>query len=175
MARISQQEQAYHERLRAASERNIITFHSDFDHLNRPSSPVFDPWESVGPLLGLLIISVTVMLFGGLIPGVVILVISVILYVVGIRPWVATRLHKRVVVMALHGPRHFQALWDFGGVAITLTDRPQYGVSAPKGNWRMFIKRSLPGGGAYTAMDEELAGASFDDEPPPDRREGGKR
>jgi len=169
MARISAQDKQLHDRLKAAVEKNIVIIHTDFRRLNTPQSPVFNPWEAVGPLLVLLLLALLVMVAVGLVAGTIALVFVVLLYLVALRPWLERRLDRRARVMVLHGPRQLQIVWNHGGVALTMLDQPRIGAVAPVNNWRTFVKRHLPDTG-HEPLAEDLAGPDFDAATPPDRR-----
>ena len=52
----------------------------DFDRLNHPKSPIWSPRENVGPLLVMLIVSISVMVMINLVLGTAIMVTGVFLY-----------------------------------------------------------------------------------------------
>lgn len=160
MAKITPEEHELHQRLRAAHERNLITIYTDSKILNTSKSPVFNPWEAMGPLLGLLMIALFVLLLGGLIAGTVAMVLSVALFAVGIKPWLDHRLRHRAIITLMCDARTLNMLWSFGGVGLALAGQPQTVVAAPKGNWRNFVRRYLPDSD-HVPLDEELAGADF--------------
>lgn len=144
MARISARDKAFHDRLRGAHERGVISIYTDFPYLNRPGSPVFNPWESTLPLLLPLLLAVMLLFLGGLLPGLLLMVAAVLLYVFVIRQWLARQLYGRAVVMMMVDAPTLQRLWDFGGVIIAMTDQPRNQARAPRTDWRLFIDRFLP-------------------------------
>lgn len=161
--RVSKEEKTLHDRLRAAHERNLITVYTDFQRLNAPDSPVFNPWEAVGPLLALLLFSLFILLTAGLIAGTVALVLSVMLFAVGIKPWMEHQLRHRAIVSLMRDPRTLTLLWAYGGVGISLADQPRTVCAAPDGNWRNFVRRHLPDT-EHVPVDEDLARADFSHE-----------
>lgn len=174
MARVSKEEQNLYDRLKAAHERNLITVYTDFSRLNAPESPVFNPWEAVGPLLALLMFSLFILLTGGLIAGTVALVLAVLLFAVGIRPWIEHQVRHRAIVWLVRDVKTFQILWAYGGIGISLADQPQTVCAAPDGNWRNFVRRYLPDTD-LSPVDEDLARVHFTPETkaPDPRRSGG--
>lgn len=163
MARISKEEKALHDRLRTAHERNLITVYTDFQRLNAPDSPVFNPWEAAGPLLALLLFSVFILLTGGVIAGTIALVLSVLLFAVGIKPWMEHQLRHRSVITLMRDPKTMAVLWAYGGVGISLADQPETVCAAPEGNWRNFVRRHLPDT-EHVPVDEDLARVDFSEE-----------
>ncbi len=172
MARVSKEEQDLYARLKAAHERNLITIYTDHTKLNAPESPVFNPWEAVGPLIALLLFSLFILLIAGLIAGTVALVLSVALFVVGLRPWVEHQVRYRAIIWVLRDVRTFQTIWAYGGIGISLADQPRTVCAAPDGNWRNFVRRNLPDA-SVNPVDEELSRAAFTPDTAVDRRDGG--
>lgn len=142
MARTSQAAQDYrlHERLSEAYMADRIRIQVDFTRLNRTGSPVFDPWENVLPLLGLLLGSLAIMPFD-LVVGTIALVAVMFVYAFLVRPWIARRVRTRTIENMLRNAHNWQVIWSFGGVVVTLTRNPRIGVVAPAGNWRAFARQ----------------------------------
>lgn len=162
-----------HERLKMAVERNLVTITTSPRLLAAPASPVFNPWESVGPLLALLMLALLVLLFGGIIAGTIAMVCAAVVYVMVVRPWVDKEVQHRATVTMMASPKQLQTLWTYGGVGLMLTDRPHVGTRAPKGNWRGFIERTLP----KPEVEDDVRPAFTPDEAaagmkPPERRQG---
>jgi len=143
-----------------------IRIHVNFEHLNRAGSPVFDPWENVLPLMGLLMAGVLVMIFN-LVAGTICLVGAMFVYAFLVRPWVAGRVRKRTIENMLKNAHNWQVIWSLGGVVVTMTETPRVGVVAPAGNWRAFARQfqsgselgpGLGGGGDGTPIVPGLGG-----------------
>lgn len=166
MARISAHDKLLHDRLRAAHERNVISIYTDFRVLNTPTSPVFNPWQSVLPLLGLLLFAVVILLFGGILVGMAAVMFALAVYAFVIRGWLARQVYARTIITLMVDAKSFQTVWDHGGVILAMTDRPQHQVRAPRGSWRTFVDRYLPQTDLGESLGDDLRGA------PGDRRAG---
>jgi len=147
MARPTQAAQDYklHERLAEAYMADRIRIRIDFMRLNRTGSPVFNPWENVVPLLGLLLASLAVMPFN-LVAGTLALIGAMFVYAFLVRPWIANRVRTRTIESMLRNAHNWQLLWSYGGIVVTLADNPRIGVVSPAGNWRSFARRFQSGG-----------------------------
>ncbi|MFA7431877.1 MAG: hypothetical protein WCZ23_17105 [Rhodospirillaceae bacterium] len=155
MARISAHDKLLHDRLRAAHERNVISIYTEFQRLNTPGSPVFNPWESVLPLLGLLLFAVAIMLFGGILVGMAALAFGLVVYAVIVRQWLARQVYNRTLIALMVDAKTFQSVWDHGGVVLVMTDHPQHQARAPRGSWRAFVNRYLPQTDGTGAMADD--------------------
>lgn len=173
MARISAHDKVLHDRLRAAYERNVVSIYTEFQRLNTPGSPVFNPWESVLPLLALLLMAVIVMLVGGILVGMGALVLGLAIYALVVRKWLARQVYNRALITLMVDARTFQEVWDHGGVVLAMTDRPQHQARAPRGSWRAFVDRYLPQADGVDPLTAPPVGASFG--PGADRRSGVNR
>lgn len=167
MSKTSEREHMLHERLKAAYDRDVVTFYTNFDKLHSPSSPVFDPWLAGGPFLGLIMLAVTVLFLGGLVAGTVAIVIATATYVMGVRPWLETQFRDRAIKMALKDIKSFQTLWEYGGIGMAMTERPETIIAAPDGPWKPFLIHYLPDI-ETKVLDAEMQ--NFVPEDIPDRR-----
>ena len=136
-------EKMHHDTLREAYDENLIRFFVDFKRLNKIGSPVYDPWENVLPLLFLILGSLIVLLFQGVIMGTLALLIAMALFVLMVRPYMAARLKKRTETYMLKSPEHWDKVWKVGGVAVTLNHMSSIGCVAPTGNWKVFTRDNL--------------------------------
>ncbi|MCF8482981.1 MAG: hypothetical protein K9H25_21360 [Rhodospirillum sp.] len=135
-----ERDMGFHDRIRAAHETGQIHIYTNFPHLNRGGSPVFSAGDNVAPLL-FLILSSVVLLFVHVILGLVGLVVSVIIYLMVIRPWIANRLRDRTVRKMMANLYNWRQLWAFGGIVITLADNPRVGCTAPDSDWRAMARK----------------------------------
>lgn len=147
MVKLTAEERDLHTRIVGALEKNLITVLINFRTLNTPGSPVFSPWEAIAPLLILLMTSLVVMVFVGIIGGIIALLFALLVYGVMVRPKLIKNMHARATRMILYSPQTFGTLWEFGGIALCLTERPTALVQAPDGSWQAFVRRLLPKAG----------------------------
>ena len=93
-------DRALYARLVESYQADRIGIFVDFDRLNHPRSPVWDPWENIGPLLLILLAALAIMFFVHLMLGTAVMVFGVLFYLFIVRPWVAQRLCRRALAAA---------------------------------------------------------------------------
>lgn len=133
-----------HHRIVLAHERSLVGLLVNDQKLNAVASPVFNPWEAIGPLLAPVVVSLLVLIVAGVIAGTISLLFTMLIYAVFLRPWSQRKIHTRASRAISHSLSNFETLWDFGGIALYLTDHPTTMVEAPHGDWRAFVRRNLP-------------------------------
>lgn len=131
-----------HRAMRRAHKAGVVRFKLDLFRLNQPRSLVYSPWENVIPLVILVLISLGILLMD-MMMGTIALLMSVLVYIFAIRPFVAARVHDRTIKMMMLNLHNFQILWDQGGIMIELTEQPEIAILAPRGSWRDFVKNHL--------------------------------
>ena len=137
-------DRALYARLVESYQADRIGIFVDFDRLNHPRSPVWDPWENVGPLLIILAGSLAVMFFIELLLGTAIMVLGVLFYLFFVRPWIAQRLYRRALAAATDNLHNWNILWKLGGLVIALNYMNKTRCVSPDGDWRAFVTRYLP-------------------------------
>ena len=137
-------DRALYARLVESYQADRVGIFIDFDRLNHPKSPAWNPWENVGPLLLLLLLSLGVMFFLNLLLGTACMVLGVLFYLFLIRPWVAQRLYRRAIEAATDNLHNWNLLWKMGGLVITLNYMNKTRCVSPDGDWRAFVTRYLP-------------------------------
>lgn len=130
-------------RLIESYQADRIGIFVDFDRLNRPRSPVWNPWENIAPLLVILIGSLAIMFFMMLL-GIAVMVLGVMFYLFIMRPWIAQRVYRRAIDAATENLHNWNLLWKIGGLVITLNHMNKTRCVAPEGDWRAFVTRYLP-------------------------------
>ncbi len=141
-------DRALYARLIESYQADRIGIFVDFDRLNHPKSPVWDPWENVGPLLIILTASLAVVIFVswpmGMLIGTAAMVFGVMFYLFLVRPWIAQRLYRRALDAAIDNLHNWNVLWKLGGLVITLNYMNKTRCVSPDGDWRAFVTRYLP-------------------------------
>ena len=137
-------DRALYARLIESYHADRVSIFVDFDRLNHPRSPVWNPWENIGPLLLILIASLTLMFFVHLLLGTAAMVLGVIFYLFALRPWIAQRVYRRAIDAATENLHNWNLLWRIGGLVLTLNYMNKTRCVAPDGDWRAFVTRYLP-------------------------------
>jgi hypothetical protein len=137
-------DRALYARLVESYQADRIGIYVDFDRLNHPKSPVWDPWENMGPLLIILMASLAIMFFVELLIGTAVMVLGVLFYLFAVRPWIAQRLYRRALDAAIDNLHNWNVLWKLGGLVIALNYMNKTRCVSPDGDWRAFVTRYLP-------------------------------
>lgn len=137
-------DRALYARLIESYQADRISIFVDFDRLNHPKSPVWNPWENIGPLLLILIGSLTLVVFVHLLVGTATMVLGLIFYFAVMRPWISQRVYRRAIDAATENLHNWNLLWRMGGLVITLNYMNKTRCVAPDGDWRAFVTRYLP-------------------------------
>src|SRR3954468_5469045 len=135
---------ALYARLIESYQADRIGIFVDFDRLNHPRSPVWNPWENIAPLLIVLAGSLALMFFVNLLLGTATMVLGVLFYLFVMRPWIAQRVYRRAIDAATENLHNWNLLWKQGGLVITLNYMNKTRCVAPDGDWRAFVTRYLP-------------------------------
>lgn len=115
---------------------------TDFKRLNKAPSPACNAWDNLIPLLLLILISVFVLLIFGLFAGTISLLGAVLIYLVVVRLWIASRVKERLAEVLKSNAHGFQTMWAVGGFG--LIAKGPVGMltcAAPKGDWKTFAAK----------------------------------
>jgi hypothetical protein len=137
-------DRALYARLVESYRTDRIGIFVDFDRLNHPRSPVWNPWENVAPLLVVLIGALAVMFLINLLLGTALMVAGIFLYLLVIRPWISQRVYRRAIDAAMDNLHNWNVLWKLGGLVVTLNYLNKTRCVSPDGDWRAFVTRYLP-------------------------------
>ena len=137
-------DRAPYARLIESYQADRISIFVDFDRLNAPRSPVWNPWENIGPPLIILGGSLALMFFVHLMVGTGAMLLGVLFYLFVMRPWIAQRVYRRAIEAATENLHNWNLLWKPGGLVITLNYMNKTRYVAPDGDWRAFVTRYLP-------------------------------
>lgn len=137
-------DRALYQRLIESYLADRVGIFVDFDRLNHPKSPVWNPWENVGPLLLVFGGGLAVMFLINLLLGTALMVAGIFLYLLVIRPWVSQRVYRRAIDAATDNLHNWNLLWKLGGLVVTLNYMNKTRCVSPDGDWRAFVTRYLP-------------------------------
>jgi len=140
----NRRDKALYGRLMESYQADRISIFIDFDRLNRPKSPVFNPWENVVPLLIVLLMAAAAMVLLDLLLGTLSMLLGVIIYMFLVRPWISQRVYRRSIVAATDNLHNWNILWKLGGLVLTLNYMSKTRCVSPDGDWRAFVTRYLP-------------------------------
>ena len=147
-ARKNEETEELHERLINAICAGRVDLVTDARMLDHSGSPVHSPWDHLGPLLGLMLLAMVILLSAGMAFGIVAMFFCAIIHLMGNRYYVAWRIQMRTNQFVQYSPAHWLAVWDAGGLAIVVKGSGELPCFAPTGDWRKFVRRLIPAEGA---------------------------
>ena len=129
--------------LSRAMEQDLLRIYLDTSKLNRPNSPVYNPWENLLPLLiptliGLILI-VTVSSFFGL----AFIIGMILVYTYYFKRMIDKRLLLRTKQYIATDYTHCDELWQYGGLVLATAADKKVGCIAPSGDWKEFIVQNF--------------------------------
>ncbi len=131
------------ETLVKALQNGEVTLEIKYDYLNNVRSPVYNPWETVLPLIIVLIIALMIMLGVGIIWGMAVMAVGLVLYRLLLKPVLEKRLHERLLRFLSSGYQNWLTMWEFGGFTLIRENAFKTRCEAPKGNWKEFTALNL--------------------------------
>ena len=126
-----------------AIKREKIAIVVDVDWIDRVKSPLFNPWETVFPLIVILVISLIIMLFSGLLTGTSVMLVGLISWRVLSKPIMEKKIEKRLINYISISYANWQKMWKFGGFILVCENIFKSRCFANKGDWREFTVLNL--------------------------------
>ena len=111
--------------------------------INKPSSPVYNPWEVLLPILVPVLIGLILILAVGPLFG--------LFFMVGLIMVSSTLVKKKLDNLLLDRSKAFllsnfdncNKLWDFGGVVLVNAENKNLGCVSPDADWKEFVIRNF--------------------------------
>ena len=126
-----------------ALEQDLLRLYLDTTKINRPNSPVYNPWENLLPLLIPMIVGVILIFVVGILFGVAFILGMVLIYNFYVKRLIDKRLLERTKKYITRDFQHCQELWNFGGLIIATAANKKLGCISPEGDWKEFIVQNF--------------------------------
>ncbi len=136
------EEMAYHA-LKKAVEENKLHLCLVESKINRPNSPVYNPWEVLLPALLPVILGLILILAVGPIFGLVFMIAAIMVSANLVKKKLDTKLLDRTRSYLLSGYDNFCQLWEFGGIVLVNAENKKIGCLAPDGDWKEFAVKNF--------------------------------
>lgn len=107
--------------------------------INRPSSPVYNPWEVLLPILVPVLLGLTLILMVGPLFGLLFMVALILISTHVIKKKLDARLLQRTRDFMLFSLENCQKIWESGGVVLVNTANKNQGCVSPDGDWKEFV------------------------------------
>ncbi len=137
--RISKADMLIYKALNRAIENDKLRIYLDYGKINRPGSPVYDPWESLLPILIPVLLGLLLIFSVGVLFGLLFIVAMISVYSVYFKKKIYRRLIERTKRYITTGYEHCDALWNFGGLVFVNAENKKLGCVSPEGDWKDFV------------------------------------
>ena len=107
--------------------------------INIPGSPVYNPWETLLPILVPVLVGLVLIGLAGVLWGLVFMTAGIILSSNLVKKEMERRLLSRTKAMFVADYDSCCTLWNFGGIVLVKADDKKQGCIAPEGNWHEFV------------------------------------
>ena len=107
--------------------------------INIPGSPVYNPWESLLPVLVPVLLGLLLVWLIGILWGLAFMVAGIMLSSNLVKKKLEQRLFDRAKSLLLASYDSCCHLWDFGGIVLLNAADKSQGCIAPEGNWKEFV------------------------------------
>ena len=125
--------------LKTAINQDKLRLYLDYGKINKPQSPVYDPWETLLPILVPVLIGLALIVSVGVIIGLLCIGILVQIFSVYFKKKIYKRLVERTKNYLMSGYDNCEKLWKWGGIVLVNTDNKKIGCVAPDGDWKDFV------------------------------------
>ena len=111
--------------------------------INRPSSPVYNPWETLLPVLIPVIIGLVMIIGVGIMFGLLFMAATTFASLNLVRKKLDHRLLERSRGYLTANYEQCCELWEFGGVVLINAADKKDGCVAPEGDWKEFVIKNF--------------------------------
>lgn len=126
-----------------AMEQNLLCLYLDSAKLNRPNSPVYNPWENLLPLLIPSIIGLILIISVSSFFGLAFIIGMTLIYTYYFKRFIDKRLLERTKKYITIDYEHCKEIWNYGGIVLATTQNKKMGCIAPSGEWKEFIVKNF--------------------------------
>lgn len=125
--------------LQKAVMQDKLRIYLDYGKVNRPGSPIYEPWECLLPILVPVIIGLLLIIAVGIFFGLLFIVAMIIIYSTYFKKKLYRRVIERTKQYLTSSYDNCEQLWTFGGIVLASTENKKVGCVAPDGDWKGFV------------------------------------
>lgn len=129
--------------LKKAVDEDKLRIYLDYSKINRPASPVYDPWECLLPILVPVLIGLVLILSVGVIFGLSFIVGIIFIYSTYFKKKTHRYLIERTKKYLVQNYNNCEELWNFGGIILVNSENKKHGCVAPEGDWKEFVVKNF--------------------------------
>lgn len=135
-------ELTYHA-LQKAVGADKLRIYLDYGRINRPLSPVYNPWESLLPILVPILVGLFLIVSVGVIFGLLFMIGMIMVYSGLVKKVLYHRVIQRTKDYMVCDYESCCHLWNFGGIVLVNADNKKSGCVSPDGDWKEFVVRNF--------------------------------
>jgi len=125
--------------LKTAINQDKLRLYLDYNRINKAGSPVYDPWETLLPILIPVLIGLGLIISVGVIIGLLCIGILVQVFSVYFKRKIYRRVVDRTKNYLISDYDNCEKLWRWGGIVLVNADNKKLGCVAPDGDWKDFV------------------------------------
>ena len=125
--------------LKTAVEKDQLRLYMDYGKVNRPGSPIYNPWECLLPILIPVLIGLMLIILVGVIFGLLFIVAMIMVYSTYFKKKLYHKVIERTKAYLISSYENCENLWKFGGIVLVNAENKKLGCVAPEGDWKEFV------------------------------------
>ena len=125
--------------LKTAVAKDKLRLYMDYGRVNRPGSPIYNPWESLLPILIPVLIGLILIILVGVIFGLLFIVAMIMIYTTYFKKKQYHKVIERTKSYLTSSYENCEDLWKFGGIVLVNAEDKKLGCVAPEGDWKEFV------------------------------------
>lgn len=126
-----------------ALQENLLRLYLDTAKLNRPDSPIYNPWENLLPLLIPTIIGLWLIMTVSSFFGLTFIIGTILIYNYYFKRLIDKRLLERAKKYVAIDFEHCQEMWNYGGLVLATAANKKIGCISPAGDWKEFVVQNF--------------------------------
>lgn len=125
--------------LKTAVEKDQLRLYMDYGKVNRPGSPIYNPWECLLPILIPVFIGLILIILVGVIFGLLFIVAMIMVYSTYFKKKMYHKVIERTKAYLISSYDSCETLWQYGGIVLVNAADKKLGCVAPEGDWKEFV------------------------------------
>lgn len=125
--------------LQKAVEQDKLRIYLDYGKINRPGSPIYNPWESLLPILIPVMVGLILIISSGVLFGLLFIIAMVMIYSVYFKKKLYKYVIERTKKYLVSNIDNCEQLWKFGGIVLVNAENKKLGCVSPEGDWKDFV------------------------------------
>ena len=143
MKKPNKADQLIYKAFNRALEQDLLRIYLDTAKLNRPSSPVYNPWENLLPILLPMLLGLFLIITVGTFFGLAFIIGMVLIYTYYFKKIIDRHLLERTKKFISSDFDNCQKLWEHGGLVLATKANKKIGCISPDGDWKEFTVQNF--------------------------------